>query len=118
MKLKNPIVGASLCLIAFVAGCSSGSSAAKDVTIAACTASPSGGRPTATGHITNHSSKASIYTVHVKFSDASGNGVGDGFAAVAKVDAGASASWKATGTLDAKGPLRCKLSSVTRNSVP
>jgi hypothetical protein len=46
-----------------------------------------------------------------------GNSVGDGFAAVAKVDAGTAADWHATGTFNAKGPLKCKLSSVTRNLV-
>jgi hypothetical protein len=101
-----------------IAGCSSGSAAAKDVTIASCSASPTGGHPTASGQIVNHSSKASAYTVHVKFTDSAGNGVGDGVAAVAKVAPQATANWHADGSLDAKGPLTCKLSSATRNAVP
>lgn len=101
---------------ALAVGCStSGSTAAKDVTITACTASPTGGHPTATGEILNHSSKSSLYTIHVKFTDSSGNGVGDGVAAVAKVDPGTTAKWTASGTVNAKGPVKCKLSSVTRN---
>jgi hypothetical protein len=101
---------------ALAVGCStSGSTAAKDVTITACTASPTGGHPTATGQILNHSSKSSLYTIHVKFTDSSGNGVGDGVAAVAKVDPGTTAKWTASGIVNAKGPVRCKLSSVTRN---
>ena len=105
--------------MALTACSSSATSAAKkDVTITACTSSPTGGHPTATGNILNHSSKASLYTIHVKFTDSSGNGVGDGVAAVAKVDPGTSATWHANGALNAKGPLTCKLSSVTRNAVP
>jgi len=101
---------------ALAVGCSaSGSTAAKDVTITACTASPTGGHPTARGRILNHSSKSSLYTIHVKFADSSGNGVGDGVAAVAKVDPGTTANWSTRGTVNAKGPVTCKLSSVTRN---
>ncbi len=101
---------------ALTVGCStSGSTAAKDVTITACTASPTGGHPSATGQILNHSSKSSLYTIHVKFTDSSGNGVGDGVAAVAKVDPGTTANWTVTGTVSAEGPVKCKLSSVTRN---
>ena len=105
-----------LSISALAVGCStSGSTAAKDVTITACTASLTGGHPTATGQILNHSSKSSLYTIHVKFTDSSGNGVGDGVAAVAKVDPGTTAKWTASGTVNAKGPVKCKLSSVTRN---
>ncbi len=111
------LVGTSTLALAGLTGCSaSGSTAAKDVTITACTASPTGGHPTATGQILNHSSKASLYTIHVKFTDSAGNGVGDGLAAVAKVDAGTRATWHASGTVNAKGPVKCKLSSVTRNA--
>jgi hypothetical protein len=117
----KPLVrmSAFVCLIAAVASCSTSSKTAKkDVTITACKASPTGDHPTARGGIVNHSSKASLYTIHVKFEDSSGNGVGDGVAAVAKVDPGTTANWHATGSLAAKGPLKCKLSSVTRNVVP
>src|SRR5580704_15723694 len=113
------LAGATACAVAALSGCSaSGSTAAKDVTITACTATPTGGHPTATGQILNHSSKASIYTIHVKFTDSAGNGVGDGLAAVAKVDAGSTANWHADGSLNAKGSLKCSLSSVTRNLSP
>ena len=102
-----------------VAGCSSsGSAAAKDVSITSCTASPTGGHPTAAGQIVNHSSKSSAYTIHVKFTDSAGNGVGDGVAVVAKVPPGSTANWHADGSLNAKGPLTCKVASLTRNAVP
>ena len=104
---------------ALMTGCSSsGSKAAKDVTITACTASPTGGHPSVTGEIVNHSSKASLYAIHVKFTDASGNHVGDAVAAVAKVDAGGTAKWQADRSVDAKGKLTCALSSVTRTVSP
>jgi len=111
---------ASVVLAVALAACSSSGSAAakKDVTITACTASPTGGHPAASGRIVNHSSKASLYTIHVKFADASGNGVGDGIAAVAKVEAGAQATWHAGGTLNAKGRVTCTLASVTRHLSP
>ena len=100
-------------------GCAASSkTAAKDVTVTACKPSPTGGHPTAAGHIVNHSSKASVYTIHVKFADSAGNGVGDGLAAVARVEAGATATWHATGTLNAKGAVKCTLSQVTRNVSP
>lgn len=112
-------LGAAGLLAASLAGCStSNDKAAKDVTVTACTASPTGGHPTASGRIVNHSSKASLYTIHVKFTDSSGNGVGDGVAAVARVEAGGTANWHANGALNAKGPLTCELSSVTRNLSP
>ncbi len=118
MRSIRAVIGTSACLAVVLAGCSPSASAKKDVTITACTASPTGGHPTASGGIVNHSSKSSLYTIHVKFTDSSGNGVGDGVAAVAKVDAETTARWRANGSLDAKGPLKCKLSSVTRNAVP
>jgi len=119
MRTVNLLAGVAVLAMAALTGCAaSGSTAAKDITITACTASPSGGRPSASGQVLNHSSKASAYTIHVKFKDSAGNGVGDGFAAVAKVAAGSTATWHADGTLDAKGPLTCSLSSVTRNLSP
>ena len=118
MKRLILLVGASAMVVAALGGCSSSKAASKDVKITACKASPTGGHPTAEGQIQNHSSKASFYTVHVKFTDSSGNGVGDGVAAVAKVDPNATAKWDATGTLDAKGPVTCNISSVSRTAVP
>jgi hypothetical protein len=97
------------------ASCTSSKAARNDVTITSCRADPGGGRPTASGTILNHSSKTSRYTIHVKFYDSSGNAVGDGLSAVASVDADQTAKWDTTGTLNAKGPVTCKLESVTRN---
>jgi hypothetical protein len=120
MRTVVTLLGIPVCALALLGGCSSSAKAAakKDVTVSACTASPTGGHPTATGKILNHSSKASLYTIHVKFTDASGNGVGDGVAAVARVEPDKSANWSATGTLDTKGKLTCSLSSVTRTLAP
>ncbi len=70
------------------------------------------------GTIRNNSSKSSGYTIHVKFKDASGNGVGDGAAVVAKVDPGATAKWDVTGTFNAKGKMNCELGTVARAAVP
>lgn len=121
MHRPSQIIAIALCAGAALVGCSSSkqADAKKDVTVTSCTASPTGGHPTATGSIMNHSSKASAYAIHVKFTDASGNGVGDGVAAVAKVDPDTNATWHANGSLNAKGPLKCSLSSVTRTvSIP
>jgi hypothetical protein len=109
---------ASVCVSGLLAGCTSSKTAAKDVKITSCKGSPTGGHPTAQGTILNHSSKSSAYTIHVKFKDSSGNGVGDGAALVAKVDPNTTAKWHATGTLNAKGAVNCVLSSVTRAAVP
>jgi hypothetical protein len=107
-------------LVLALVGCAacSSSSAKKDVSITSCKADPGGGHPTVAGTIHNHSSKASTYAIHVKFDDSSGNGVGDGVSAVGRVDSGASAHWDATGTENAKGPVKCSVASVTRTAAP
>jgi hypothetical protein len=108
------VIVAGACAIVGV-GCSESKSARKDVKITSCRADPGGGKPEAEGTIVNRSSKTSRYAVHVKFYDASGNAVGDGISAVASVDPDETAKWDATGTVDAKGPVTCKLDDVTRN---
>ena len=101
-------------------GCSAAdnASAAKDVTVTACTPDPSGGHPVATGQIHNGSSKASAYLIHIQFVDAAGNAVGDGVATVGKVAQGGTATFRSVGTESAQGPLTCKLLSVTRTEAP
>ncbi|HEX8770509.1 MAG TPA: FxLYD domain-containing protein [Acidimicrobiales bacterium] len=119
MRARLIAAAATIFVAAIGGGCTkAGSSAAKDVTVSACDADPSGGKPVARGEIHNTSSEASSYTIHVKFVDSAGNGVGDGAAVVAKVDASGTASWDATGTQSAKGPLKCELESVTRTAAP
>jgi len=119
MKHRLIATAATIVVVPMIGGCTkAGSSAAKDVTVTACTADPSGGKPVAGGEIHNTSSEASTYVIHVKFTDAAGNGVGDGVATVAKVDAKGTATWKATGTQSARGPLTCPLASVTRAAAP
>ncbi len=112
------LAAAAACLLVAFTACSSSSSAKKDVTITACKASPTGGHPSAAGTIVNHSSKSSVYTIHVKFKDTSGNDGGDGIAGVAKVDPNTSAKWSATSSLSNKGGVKCSIASVTRNAIP
>jgi hypothetical protein len=110
---------ACLALAIGVVGCSSkDDGAAKDVKVTRCEADPSGGRPTASGSISNGSSKDSAYAFRVRFTDASGNRVSEGAVTVAKVHAGGDATWRATGVARAKGPLTCDLAGVTRTAVP
>src|SRR4051812_48046700 len=111
------VIAASACLLTALAGCSSNKSAKKDVKITACKASPTGDHPSAAGTVVNHSSKASLYTIHVKFKDPSGNSAGDGVSAVAKVEPNATAKWTADGSLNHKGAVTCSV-TVTRNAVP
>jgi len=108
-----------LSIPALVGACSkAGGSAVKDVSVGACIADPSGGNPVATGQIHNSTGKASAYVIHVKFVDSSGQWRGDGVATVARVEAHGTATWRAVGTLSARGPLTCRLSSVTRTVAP
>jgi hypothetical protein len=108
----------ALCAVApLLDGCSS-TKAAQDVTVTACQADAGGGRPTADGTIVNHSSKASTYAISVTFYDSSGNKVSQGGATVGKVEPAASAAFHAPGLADAKGPLSCKVSTVTRAEAP
>jgi hypothetical protein len=109
----------ALVAVTLGSGCSSNKkNASADVTITRCDADPSGGRPTADGQITNHSSKSSAYAFRVTFTDSSGNKVSDGAASVGKVDAGGTATWHADGVANANGPLTCKATNVVRTAVP
>jgi hypothetical protein len=108
----------ALLVAPLLAGCSSNSTAAKDVTIGSCTADPSGGRPTAEGTIVNNSSKASTYLVDINFFDSSGNKVSEGGATIGKVESAATANFHAQGLQSAKGPLTCKLATVKRTIAP
>lgn len=92
--------------------------AVKDVSITACVASPTGGRPTADGTVLNHSSKASTYVLGISFYDSSGNKVSAGGDSLGKVEAGATATFHADGLSDAKGPLTCKVATVSRTVAP
>ena len=107
-----------VCAVGLLVGCTSSKTAAKDVKITSCKASPTGDHPKAEGTIKNNSSKSSAYLIHVKFKDSSGNGVGDGAATVAKVDPDTTAKWRLTGTLNVKGPVNCELGTVKRTAVP
>jgi hypothetical protein len=104
--------------VTLLAGCTSSATASKDVKITSCTADPGGGRPTADGTIDNHSSKASTYAANVNFYDGSGNKVSSGAASVGKVEPGATATFHLQGVTSAKGPLTCKVGTVTRTEAP
>ena len=116
-RLSVLTIASALLVAPLLAGCSS-KSAAKDVAITDCVASPTAGRPTADGAIVNHTSKASTYVIDVNFYDSSGNKVSEGGASVGKVEAGATATFHAEGLSNAKGPLTCKLATVDRTVAP
>ncbi len=99
-------------------GGESSNSESDDVVVTACTADPAGGKPKATGTISNATSKDSGYTFRVQFLDPSENEVSQGADAVAKVDAGGTATWDLEGASSANGPLTCKVTNITRTAVP
>ena len=89
-----------------------------DVVVTACNAATAGGKPTASGTINNATSKASGYSFRVQFLNPSGNEVSQGADAVAKVDAGGTATWDLDGITSAKGPVTCKVTNISRTAVP
>ena len=99
-------------------GGESSDSESDDVVVTACNPAPAGGKPTASGTISNATSKASGYTFRVQFLDPSGNEVSQGATGVAKVDAGGTAKWDLEGATSANGPVTCKLNNITRTAVP
>ena len=99
-------------------GGESSDSESDDVVVTACNAAAAGGKPSASGTISNATSKDSGYTFLVKFLDPSGNEVSQGTDAVAKVDAGGTATWDLDGITSANGPVTCKVANVTRTAVP
>ena len=106
-----------LSLLLALTACAGTAAARRDVTMTSCGKS-SVNHPAAGGQITNHSSKDSLYTIHVTFQDAAGNNIANGYAVVHKVAPGASAIWRAAGPEAATGGVRCVLSSVARNATP
>ncbi len=65
-----------------------------DVQLGECTGNDFGG-PTATGTLTNHTSKQSHYSINVNFTDAAGVIIAQGWAYVSNIPPGASATWEA-----------------------
>ena len=120
MVRRRCVVGiAAVASIALLGGCSSDKkNADADVAVSACRPDPGGGRPSADGRITNHSSKDSGYAFRVTFNDPSGNRVSDGAVTVSEVKPGATATWHADGAQSAKGPLTCAVTNVVRTAVP
>ena len=88
-----------------------------DVTVNTCAPTPGGGKPEAAGAITNRTTKASGYTFRVRFLDPAGNEVTQAANGVARVEAGATATWRTEGAAAAKGPLTCAVVNATRTAV-
>lgn len=92
--------------------------AKSDVSVTGCQTPAGGGKPKASGRITNHSSKTSNYVVKIKFKDAAGNAVSEGAAPVQSLDANKAATWELTGDRDVKGSVTCDLTGVSRTHLP
>lgn len=99
-------------------GGESSNSESDDVVVTACNAAAAGGKPSASGTISNTTSKASGYSFRVQFLDPSGNEVSQGADGVVKVDAGGTATWDLEGITSANGPVTCKVTNITRTAVP
>ena len=112
------LILAAVIIAAVVVFAKDDSSAKRDVTVQACNADPAGDKPTASGQIVNHSSKTSDYIVRLKFTDAQGNQVAEGFNGVKSVAPSASATWTLKGDRGAKGPVKCTVTGVTRTHLP
>lgn len=99
--------------------CGNGSTKAPegDIKVSACTPDPAGGKPRAEGTIVNNTTKPSGYTFRVRFLDPAGNEVSQASNAVARVEAGATATWRIEGGASAKGTLTCEISNATRTAV-
>ena len=113
-KAAASVLGAAL-----LVGCGEGSSkpAEGDISVKSCVASPTGDNPVAEGTIVNNTTKPSAYTLRVRFLDPSGNEVSQGTTAVARVEPGATATWRLQGGVGAKGPLTCEIANPTRTAV-
>jgi len=109
---------AALAAFILLKGNSNTEDAKKDVKVTDCKAATGDGKPTASGRITNHSSRTSTYVLKLSFKDAQGNDVSKGVTNVGKVDPDKSADWSMTGVTAAKGKVTCELTSVSRTRVP
>ena len=85
-----------------------------DVTLGTCTTDEVG-FITAKGLITNHSSKASDYFVHVEFV-AGGTRYAEGIAAANGVAPGQRSEWEANGVTDARPGTNCNITDVERSA--
>ena len=118
MRLLNLAIPAAVGALILPA-CGDGSTKAPegDIAITACTPDPAGGKPKAEGTIVNNTTKPSGYTFRVRFLDPAGNEVTQATNGVARVEAGATATWKAEGAASARGPLTCGVANATRTAV-
>jgi hypothetical protein len=112
------IVAAVVVAVVVFAGNNSSDPAKDDVTVQACSADPGGDKPSATGQVVNNTSKSSNYSIRMKFLDAQGNQVSEGVDVVNDVEPGETATWKLGGTRDARGPVRCEVTGVSRTHIP
>ncbi|MDQ8705119.1 hypothetical protein RCO28_21860 [Streptomyces sp. LHD-70] len=96
-----------------------------DVEITSCTVPHSTRRPTAELRITNHSSKPSDYVIGIEFvdagdagdaGDARGERVAEGFVTTHHLAPGQVARKSATGFEEADGPVKCRITDVSRHA--
>ncbi|WP_143686956.1 hypothetical protein [Streptomyces sp. TLI_171] len=87
-----------------------------DVSISSCAVDPTTSFPSAQLEITNHSSKASDYSIAVEFVDANGTRVAEGAALETHVAPGQKVVDTAGGTAQVSGKVTCKVTSVNRIS--
>lgn len=118
MRLRN-LAAPVLFGVPILAGCGGESTKSPegDVSLTACVPDPAGGKPRAEGAIVNNTSKPSAYTFRVRFLDPAGNEVSQANTGVARVEPGATATWRAEGGLSARGQITCQLTNHTRTAV-
>jgi hypothetical protein len=119
MRLSNLSVSVLLGA-AVLAGCADDATDADEaaqVKVSSCVADPAGGKPRAEGTIVNSTTKPSGYTFRVRFLDPAGNEVSQATNAVARVEQGATATWRVQGGESASGALSCEIDQVTRTAV-
>ena len=118
VALLLALVVVAVVILAVVLVTRTSDDAKDDVTVAACSADPGGGKPTASGQIVNDSSKTSNYVIRLRFNDNDGNAVSEGAAPVSDVEAGGTARWELTGARSADGPVTCEVTDVSRTHLP
>jgi hypothetical protein len=119
--VPKQVVGASARLYkikgtAFIPVTSSGPDVGTGYAIsdAGCSTDPTFGFPEAYGQITNQSSAAASYTIHVAFDGADGTVLASGFTNVGPLPAGATGNWQAQGPVQpVPGVETCPVTGVT-----
>ncbi|MDI3422165.1 hypothetical protein [Streptomyces luteolus] len=87
-----------------------------DVEITSCTVPDDPRLPTAELRITNHSAKPSDYFIDIEFVDPGGERVDEGFVSTHHLAPGQVARETATGFEEADGPVKCRITDVSRHA--